>query len=70
MLDGHEIKIERRTARCCDEHIEDWVICSCGWEDNTGLSGGDIRSFIIGHRLAIIESELTELKSYQKGLVN
>lgn len=62
MLDGHKVTIEQRPARCCDSHRDDWVVCSCGWEQNCRMIVGGPGDAIAGHRLTVIEDVLNEQK--------
>lgn len=52
----HRIVRQRRRAPCCDEHKDDWAVCSCGWSANGRLV--DLGSSILDHRISIIEEAL------------
>lgn len=55
-IPGHTIRIEDRDATCCDSHTAHWVVCSCGWEHNAGLTfQANTASAIRAHRLTVIE---------------
>lgn len=62
MLPGHEITTETRPARCCGEHWDTWVVCSCGFEENAGLDYQNrANELIMGHRVAELEKALVVL---------
>lgn len=66
MLKGHAITIEVRPARCCELHSDDWVLCKCGWEENSRNYSGSISGAILGHRLSIIEESIEKLNNKEK----